>query len=347
MGQLVVESLAYDYHKETVIKQVSLEVASHELVCLIGASGCGKSTLLRLIAGLQTPLKGRVLIDDHCVFDRKVNMPPEKRGVGLVFQHPALFPHLTVAENIAFAVRQLPASEKKALTQERMAQVQLEGKEKHYPHMLSGGEQQRVALGRALMTNPSVMLLDEAFANLDVLLRKQVRDEMVQLLKSLDVATLLVTHDPEEAIRVADRLYILEQGNIVQKGRSQSIYAHPKTFFAARLFGDVNCIAATVVQGMCETVFGKARAEGYADGVSVNVCFRPEDCALVESGRGCQGIVKETHFLGHHSLIYIQLEEKQVGLHVRTSSAVLPAVGDRVNVDVDMQNLMLFASNKM
>ncbi len=234
---LQVRALAHRYGTRPILSGIDLDVGAAETVCLAGESGCGKSTLLRLIAGLERPSEGTILRNGECLSSPTASLPPEQRRMGLVFQQAALFPHLSVLENVCFGMR--PPSRAKAL--EWLEQVRFQGREEDYPHMLSGGQQQRVALARALAAEPEILLLDEPFASLDYALRKEIRADVQALLRARGIPTLLVTHDPQEALQMADRIILLNpQGRIEQIGTPRALYCHPRTDYAARFFGAAN-----------------------------------------------------------------------------------------------------------
>ena len=220
---LILQNLRHDYDKLRAVDDVSLSVKAGEVVCLVGPSGCGKSTVLRLAAGLERLQRGRISMRGEVVGDpeKQVRVAPERRHVGLVFQDFALFPHLTVGGNVGFGINRLPAAQREARVRETLRQVEMEQYIDTFPHTLSGGQQQRVALARALAPQPSVLLLDEPFSGLDERLREQVRDDTLGLLRRNGTAALLVTHDPEEALFMADRLYLMRAGRIVQSGPPQ------------------------------------------------------------------------------------------------------------------------------
>ena len=218
------------------VDDVSLEVDSGHVLAILGESGCGKTTLLRLIAGLERPTRGEISIDDRVMFDWTTDVPPEKRGVGLVFQDYALFPHLTVERNIAFGVRH-GADARRARVRELLELVGLSGFERRYPHELSGGEQQRVALARALASSPSLLLLDEPFSNLDAVLKEQMRGEVSRILETAGITALFVVHDRDDALAIADRIAIVRQGAIQQIGEPDEIRNHPANEYVARYLG--------------------------------------------------------------------------------------------------------------
>ena len=214
MTGLELRAITHRFGERRVVDDLSLSIAPGEIFCLLGPSGCGKTTTLRITAGLEAVQAGSILIDGETVASPGQDLPPERRRVGMVFQDYALFPHLTVAQNIAFGLRALREGERRRTAEELMARLSIGDLAGQYPHRLSGGEQQRVALARALAPQPRVMLLDEPFANLDAQLRIRVRDDTLRLLQSQNTATLMVTHDPAEAMRMADRLAIMRAGRL-------------------------------------------------------------------------------------------------------------------------------------
>ena len=240
MSALTLEHVTHAYRDVVAVEDLGLSVEPEELVCLLGPSGCGKTTALRITAGLEPLQRGRILMDGETVAGDGIDVPPEDRNVGLVFQDYALFPHLSVSGNVAFGLTRSRAAERRARTREALQQVGMADYSDAYPHRLSGGEQQRVALARALAPDPKIMLLDEPFSGLDLQLRKQVRDETLHVLKKSGAATLMVTHDPEEAMFMADRVALMRAGRLIQVGRPSELYFAPQDAFVAGFFGDVN-----------------------------------------------------------------------------------------------------------
>ncbi len=223
-----------------IVDDISLTASAGEIICLLGPSGCGKSTSLRLIAGLELPCAGEMSIDGHIMWSQTVNIPPERRGVGYLFQEYALFPHLSVRENIAFGVSNLPRAEQVARVTSLLEQVGLSHLADSQTQILSGGEQQRVALARALAPAPKLMLLDEPFSSLDPQLRDDIRDMTARVLRQSKTATVLVTHDADDALALADRLIVMMAGQVVQSGTPQAVYDAPVSLEVARIFGQVN-----------------------------------------------------------------------------------------------------------
>ena len=258
MAKLSVNQLHVQYGKTQVLKGVSIDVADGEIVALLGRSGCGKSTLLRSIAGLENPTAGSIVIGDRTVFDadKKTNLPPEKRDLGLVFQSYALWPHKTVLENVAYGlkVRGKDRVETQIQAQEVLQGVGLADYGHRYPSELSGGQQQRVALARALAYRPPLILLDEPLSNLDAKLREEARVWIRQLIKKSGLTAIFVTHDQVEAMAIADRVMLLNEGLLVQEGVPETLYTDPNSLFAADFMGVNNTFEAKVKEVAGERV---------------------------------------------------------------------------------------------
>ncbi|WP_379541978.1 ABC transporter ATP-binding protein [Teichococcus cervicalis] len=269
-----------------------------EILCLLGPSGDGKTTLLRLAAGLEAVQQGRILIGGQMVAEKGREVPPEGRRAGFVFQDYALFPHLTVAGNVGFGLRQGSRAERAALVAEALGRVGLAGHAAAYPHMLSGGQQQRVALARALAPRPAVLLLDEAFASLDARLRERVRDDTLHVLQSAGIATLIVTHDAEEAMFMADRIALMRGGRVEQLGTPEALYLRPASRFVATFLGEVNTLPARIAGGVAETALGSAPA-ALPDGPA-ELLLRPEGLRLLPPGEGLAAEVQACRLLGAH-----------------------------------------------
>ena len=233
---LSLQDIHHSYESVPALKGVDLEVNEGEIVCLLGQSGCGKSTLMNLAAGLLDLQRGEITLGDKLLSSPKHHVPPEKRPMGLVFQEGALFPHLTIEKNIVFGVSDI--AKHSQITRQLLEQIGLSGYEDRYPHTLSGGQRQRVALARALARQPSVLLMDEPFASIDVLMRRHIREDIYHLLKARHCTTILITHDPEEAIEIADKIAVMEAGKITQFGTAKHLYDSPKSLFVGLMSGD-------------------------------------------------------------------------------------------------------------
>jgi ABC-type Fe3+/spermidine/putrescine transport system ATPase subunit len=276
MAGVVVESLTKRFGAIAALDRVSVSIPDGALVALLGPSGCGKTTFLRLLAGLETPDGGTIRIGDNDV----TALPPERRGLGMMFQSYALFPHMTVAENLRFPLRMRRIGERAAQDMrvaDALRLVRMEGFAERYPRQLSGGQQQRVALARAVIADPPVLLLDEPLSNLDALLRKEMQLELIELHRKIGLTTVLVTHDQEEALSLADRVVLMRDGRIEQIDTPRDIYRHPRTPFAASFIGAANLIPVTVTAGRAAIAPGvSVAAPGIADGARILV-LRQED----------------------------------------------------------------------
>jgi iron(III) transport system ATP-binding protein len=317
-----------------VVDDVSLSITAGQVTCLLGPSGCGKTTTLRMIAGVERPDAGRVLIDGQDVTDT----PPEARGVGLMFQDFALFPHLTVAQNVAFGLSgDKPSRVKRA--GELLEKVGLSGFGAKHPHELSGGEQQRVALARALAPRPRVMLMDEPFSGLDNRLRDGIRDSTLAILKDEGTAVLLVTHEPDEAMRMADEIALMRGGRIVQQGAPYNVYNAPVDKAAAAFFSDINVIRGKVHGALTATPFGDFLTPGHADDTGVEIIIRPQHLKIDfdRGGRGpnptpvdgtpARGTVTRARYMGRESLVDFAMDFEGAVLTASVPGVFLPKPG--------------------
>jgi len=244
--------IAHSYGSNRALDEINLVAPEGEITCLLGSSGCGKSTLLNLAAGLLPVQVGEILIDDSLMADSGSNPPPEDRPVGMMFQDGALFPHMNVAENVAFGMAQRSAADVEAW----LDHVGLGGLGTRYPHELSGGQQQRVALARAMAAEPKVLLMDEPFASVDIVLRRTLRRECRAILRTRGATVVLVTHDPEEALDISDRIAVMEAGQIVQYGTPAELYAAPKSARVGSIFHGAQIIDGVIAETGVETQFG-------------------------------------------------------------------------------------------
>ena len=299
---LAFRDIVHDYGPKRALDGVSLCVAPGETVALLGPSGCGKSTLLRVAAGLERPTSGEVEIDGRVVASPNAFTPPEQRGVGMVFQDYALFPHLDVAANVAFGLKGEHAPNRAPAM---LDLVGLSGRARDYPHQLSGGEQQRVALARALAPRPALLALDEPFSNLDQVLRRAMRAQTHDLLRRAGAASLIVTHDPDDAFAVADRIGLMRTGRVVQIGAPEELFAKPVDAFALRFFSDVEEWATRARGGMVDTPFGAWPAPAAPDGPAL-FCVRKTALRVCADPNG-QGVVREARFEGERAAMLIEL----------------------------------------
>ncbi len=324
------------------LKGVSLDIEPGEVVCLLGPSGCGKTTLLRIASGIERPTAGRVLINDREVAGPARFEPPEARNVGLMFQDFALFPHLTILQNVAFGLRSLPAEEAAREARAVLARVGLERYAESYPHILSGGEQQRVALARAIVPRPSVMLMDEPFSGLDVQLRESMQEETLGLLRETRATCMIVTHHPEEAMRLGDRIAVMQRGRIIQLGKAEELYHHPNELFVARLFSEVNEVPCRVENGAVRTPVGTFPAPGIANGGRVILCLRHRGIQVKPAGQGLPGRILQMKFLGDVGRVEIAVQGFQAPIKARVHESEGWQKGAEVSIEVDPSRVLLF-----
>lgn len=328
-------NLVRSYDGKRVVDDVSLEILPGQVTCLLGPSGCGKSTTLRMIAGVERPDGGEIRVDGQLVCSRNNYVPAEGRQIGLMFQDFALFPHLSVGGNVAFGLRGgLRAN--RARVQELLTKVDLAHYVDAMPHELSGGEQQRVALARALAPRPKILLMDEPFSGLDDRLRDDIRDATLSLLKAEGTAVLLVTHEPTEAMRMADEIALMRHGRIVQRGAPYNIYNAPVDRECAAFFSDINVIGGEVQGALVETAFGQFLAPGYPDGTRVDIVIRPQHLKIdfdrnghgpaptPEDGTAARARVIRARYLGAQSLVEFRLEQDDSLLTAQIPSVFLP-----------------------
>ncbi len=310
------------------VDSTSLCVDRGEVVALLGPSGCGKTTLLRLVAGFERPDGGMVEVAGRAVAGSGAWVPPERRRVGMVFQDYALFPHLTVVENVGFG---LPRSARAGRAAELLAIVGLDGLGRRYPYELSGGQQQRVALARALAPAPELILLDEPWSNVDPFLRETLRAEVTDIIRPLGVTVVLVTHDREEAFSLADRIALMRDGTVVQEGTSEELYFAPGSRWAAEFVGAGNLLTGRVVGGLVETAIGAFPANGASSFDAAEVLIRPELLELEPDPTGAAEVVGR-EFRGHDVFYRVRLDGVELVSH-RPSTEVVP-LGSRVSIRV-------------
>ncbi|NNU81856.1 ABC transporter ATP-binding protein [Halovulum dunhuangense] len=333
-----------------VVDGLSLELMPGQVTCLLGPSGCGKSTTLRMAAGVEHVTSGEIRIDGQLVAGPGVHLPPEKRAIGMMFQDFALFPHLTAEANVAFGA----GSGSEARVRDLLARVGLADKARKYPHQLSGGEQQRVALARALAPRPRVMLMDEPFSGLDNRLRDGIRDDTLEILKEEGTAVLLVTHEPDEAMRMADQIALMRRGRIVQQGAPYNIYNNPVDSEAAGFFSDINILHGVVKDFQCETPFGKFLCPNLRDEADVEIIIRPQHLKMdfdrngsgplptPSDGVPARGAVARARFMGHESLVEMRMEHDGSILKATIPGVFLPREGTKLWLSLRRDRCFVF-----
>jgi len=336
--RLEVRNLIRRFDGRRVVDDVSLSIEPGQVTCLLGPSGCGKSTTLRMIAGVDMQDEGSIWVDGKLICDTVFRIPPERRAIGLMFQDFALFPHLSVAENVAFGLPKGAARDMNRVG-ELLDRVSLSGFGPKFPHELSGGEQQRVALARALAPRPRILLMDEPFSGLDERLRDGIRDDTLSLLKEEGTAVLLVTHEPHEAMRMADEIALMRSGRIVQRGAPYNIYNAPVDRAAAAFFSDINILRGEVQGALTRTAFGEFLAPGVPDGTEVEIVIRPQHIKIdfdragrgpnptVEDGTPARATVERARFLGRESLVEFRMSFDNSLLRATVPAVFLPRPG--------------------
>lgn len=340
MSCLQVENVSCRYNGRNVLEQLSLSVADNEIVCLLGASGCGKTTLLKAIAGLLPLAEGEIRLGATLLDGPGVSVPPEARNIGMIFQDYALFPHLTVADNVGFGLTRLDRPARQQQVEEALTLVKLQGLGNRYPHQLSGGQQQRVAIARALVCKPKLMLLDEPFSNIDTQVRMNLILEIRTLLKQQGIGAIFVSHSKEEAFAFADRLALFRAGHIEQVGQPEQLYRRPQNRFVAEFLGGVNYLAAEVVDShSVKTALGVVSGtepHGRNLGELLQLMLRPQQL-LLEAVVDGELTVLEQHFLGHHCRVLFECGGQRL-----EASIGEPLGGDRARVKVVPHGLVLF-----
>jgi iron(III) transport system ATP-binding protein len=323
------------YYGETcAIDQLDLEVQRGEILTVLGPSGCGKTTFLRLLAGFEQPTQGKVFLGGQVVANRRRFVPPESREVGMVFQEHALFPHLTVFENIAYGLQKFPTRERGDTVHSMLTLVGLENYSGRFPHELSGGERQRVALARALAPRPILILLDEPFSNLDADRRWKMRDEVRAILTGIDATAIFVTHDQDEALFMGDRLAVIRSGALEQIGTPEDVFHNPETRFVAEFMGQTEFLPGQVIEGGIDTEVGFLRQPtDFPVGTPLDIAIRPDDVSFEPRADG-DGLVLARHFKGESNLYRLRLPSGRLIHSIQPHTRII-SPGTRVKIFAD------------
>lgn len=331
------------------VADLSIDIGDGQFVTLLGPSGCGKTTTLRLIAGYMAPDAGTISVDGKLMSSKDTLVLPEHRGMGMVFQNYAVWPHKTVYENVVFGlkVRKVPAAKASELVDNALALVNLSGYEKRLPNQLSGGQQQRVALARSLVVEPDILLLDEPLSNLDAKLRERMRGELKQLQRRTGITFIYVTHDQAEALALSDKIAVIHAGRLQQYGAPRVVYSRPANRIVADFMGNVNLLPGEVT-GVAEVLIAgvlRARvvsADGLALGSQVDVAVRPESVMLTPAADGAtRAEITDYTFLGNINEYHVRLVNQV--LRVQTNATQRFAVGETVGISVDPETISVFA----
>ncbi|MBO0346269.1 ABC transporter ATP-binding protein [Roseibium sp. CAU 1637] len=344
--------ICHQYGETASLQSVSLSVAPGEVLCLLGHSGCGKTTLMRVAAGVERQSKGEVRINGELMAGEGLFVPPEKRGVGLMFQDYALFPHMTILKNVLFGLKHLAKLEALERAHAALQRVGLMSHAGDYPHALSGGEQQRVALARALAPRPGILLMDEPFSGLDKRLRDTVREETLAILRDSQASCIVVTHDPEEAMRMGDKIALMREGRLVQYGAPSDLYRAPVDLATARFFSELNEVPGIVRENGVETPVGflpvpeffGAGLSSVPAGTHVRVAVRPLGLRLL-AGTGEEGAaahVVAKRFVGEMDIVTVSVDGIDELLQARLEPGSGLELGQRVCLQAHPRETLVF-----
>ena len=340
---LTLERITRQFNGHTVLSDISLQIPAGRITCLLGESGCGKSTLLRIIAGVDRQDGGRILIGGHEVAGPQVFAEPETRSVGFMFQDYALFPHLSVRDNLGFGLRHLPRQTQRERIEEVIDRIGIAHLADRYPNTLSGGEQQRVALARALAPKPQILLMDEPFSNLDQGLRERVRRETVAKLHEIGSTAIIVTHDPQEAMATGDRIVLMREGQIEQVGDPYQIYDHPCSPYAAEFLGPCNTLTGVWENGHIVTPLGRFPASlDLAEGALAIACIRPQAFSIGPDGSGISARIRTKTFLGESEQIDLIVHPLAETLRMHSYERVPMDVGQKVGLRLNGAQVHVF-----
>jgi len=344
---LDVKQLSHFFGEKEALTNLNFSINHNSIVSVLGPSGCGKTTLIRLIAGLEQIQNGEIFLEKSLVANKNLNVPPEKRSISYVFQDFALFPHMTVLENISFAAGS--KSNKKQLIDQVINLSKVENFLDKYPHSLSGGEQQRVALARSIAVQPKLLLLDEPFSDLDINLKREIIDDTLHLINSLESSAIVVTHNAEEAMFLSDTILVMEKGKLLQIGTPHEIYFKPSSLYVASLFGETNIFQSKVDDNTCLTPLGRIKVSNLPNNQDVDVVIRPEAIKLnLEKSpllNPNSGVVVDSKFLGNSAIIHMTVNDERNNkhhIHSKVMGNFLPPPASSVSVTLDEDHVFIF-----
>ena len=343
-----INNLSYSMNEKKILNNINLQLEKEKIACILGPSGCGKTTLLKLIAGLSKVQEGEIFLNENLVSSSNIHLKTEKRKIGFLFQDYALFPHQTVKQNLQFAIKDKSTSHR---VEEIMDVIKLSDSLEKYPHELSGGEQQRVALARSIIAKPDLLLLDEPFSSLDLNLKEEVRDDTLHLLQKSNISVLLVTHDPFEAMFISNQINIINKnGEIVQSGSPTDLYNLPNSSYVANFFGETNKFQGVVKDTIVETPVGEFKVENSLESKNVDIFIRPEAVKLSKEQtpvNGIKGTVMASKLMGTYSFIHLSVLSKNnevVHVHSHMPPNFLPNQSSAVGIEIDKEQTFIFPS---
>ena len=350
--------ISHRYDKKIILNDFSMKLEVGEVVSLLGPSGCGKTTLLKLASGIEKLQKGEIKLNNEIVSSLNFHLNSDKRQIGYVFQDCALFPHLTVLQNIFFGIKKIDIEKRSKKIKKLMGEIDISTLANNYPHELSGGQQQQVALVRAMASDPKIIFLDEPYSNLDSRLKEKIRDQMLHILREHKISALLVTHDPEEAMFMSDKIGVLNNGCIEQFGSPIDLYLRPKSAFIAEFFGDINTLEGIVQEGSVRTVLGSFNCSQKFNNKKVKIVIREEAIKLFSSNKinlntkvktnliksPYYGYIMETRLLAGSSLVHLSLKVDEINFHfhARIPGLNFFKVDEKVVVATDPKQIFIF-----
>jgi iron(III) transport system ATP-binding protein len=343
-ASLTFQDIHHQYDDKPTLQGIDLTVELGEVLCLLGPSGSGKTTLLRIASGIERQSQGSLFLNGQEICSPKKSLPPEKRGIGLMFQDFALFPHMTLLDNAKFGLSGLSASEAKTQALLALKRVGLESYAQSYPHLLSGGEQQRAALARAIAPRPAVLLMDEPFSGLDSRLKDVIRSDTLSILREARVTSIIVTHDAEEAMQMADRIALLRDGKLVQLGTAQELYEQPVDLFAASFFSDLNLLDGVVKGGQVDTALGIFDAAEFNDGVTLDVAVRQSGVMVSADEGDVLARIVSRRFMGRQEQLTLAIPKSDKLISANIRVGLLKAFARDVCLKINDRDVFLFES---